>query len=330
MVELHRKMVEHGFGKDGFRRRQVRATADAEEPGSPLLTAEPDLSQRIAGRRLRAVSRNRAARGLSHRAGKARRRPRVLRPRVLPTGIRERRAWRPTSSQVNNSLSAEQGTLRGLHYQLVAPRRNKDGPLHSRQHLGLHPRPAARFADVRQMVRRRAVGRESQDDVRPQGLRTWIRRRSPTTPKPFTSSTSSTHRRPSGSCAGTIRSLRSIGLSSRRSFPTKMPPLPILHPAHHLGSRVTVENDAHSTNWRQLDDRLLVCSPTGRGRAITSSPHFTRDSADAYGDSLRARRVEMALKHVEPVFAIVDSETTAFLERLPRSASTCCAIMVPK
>ncbi len=39
--------------------------------------------------------------------------------------------------QVNNSLSTQQGTLRGMHYQLP-PRRNQARSLYSRIHVGLH------------------------------------------------------------------------------------------------------------------------------------------------------------------------------------------------
>ena len=56
--------------------------------------------------------------------------------------------------QVNNSLSAQKGTLRGMHYQLAPDGRNKDRSLHSRIALRCHPRSAI---EVRRLSVRASV-----------------------------------------------------------------------------------------------------------------------------------------------------------------------------
>ena len=68
--------------------------------------------------------------------------------------------------QVNNSLSAKRGTLRGMHYQLAPAAEVKivrclRGALYDA--IVDH---AAQFADIRQVVRRRAHARKPPDDVR--------------------------------------------------------------------------------------------------------------------------------------------------------------------
>ena len=72
--------------------------------------------------------------------------------------------------QVNNSLSAQKGTLRGMHYQL-APKAETKLVRCIRGRFTISSLTCAGFFHLRPELRSRAVRREPPDDVRSQGIR---------------------------------------------------------------------------------------------------------------------------------------------------------------
>ena len=113
MAELHRQMVDHGFDARDFegpkyvRLRTLRARLDRLGAVPRLSGGAPDAVHRDSASpaRTRSTSRSAATIGASSPACSAG----TSSPNTVSCDA---------FVQVNNSLSAERGTLRGMHYQL--------------------------------------------------------------------------------------------------------------------------------------------------------------------------------------------------------------------
>jgi hypothetical protein len=118
--------------------------------------------------------------------------------------------------QINNSLSKDKGTLRGMHYQLGEAAEVKGRALRARRAVGCDPRSSAGAGEFRAELWRPAHRREPAHDVCAPRLcprLAYARRGYRGVP---TSSRPSMLRSASAVCAGTTLASRSAGRPRRR------------------------------------------------------------------------------------------------------------------